>query len=54
MGLGTLAIALVSLVPIIWGMSTEMKIASFFVMGGVFLGLGYVYTRFKEQIKNLL
>jgi len=54
MGLGTLAIALVSLVPIIWGMSTEMKIASFFVMGGVFLGLGFVYTRFKEQIKKLL
>ena len=54
MGLGTLAIALVSLVPIIWGMSTPMKIASFFVMGGVFLGLGFVYTRFKEQIKNLL
>ena len=54
MGLGTLAIALVSLVPIIWQMSTEMKIASFFVMGGVFIGLGYVYTRFKEQIKNLL
>jgi hypothetical protein len=54
MGLGTLAIALVSLAPIIWGMSTPMKIASFFVMGGVFLGLGFVYTRFKEQIKNLL
>ena len=54
MGLGTLAIALVSLVPIIWQMSTKMKIASFFVMGGVFIGLGYVYTRFKEQIKNLL
>ena len=54
MGLGTLAIALVSLVPIIWGMSTEMKIASFFVMGGVFIGLGFVYTRFKEQLKYLL
>ena len=37
MGLGTLTIALLSLVPIIWGMSTEYKIASFFVMGGVFL-----------------
>ena len=54
MGLGTLAIALVSLVPIIWGMSTEMKIASFFVMGGVFIGLGYVYTRYQEQLKKLL
>jgi MFS family permease len=54
MGLGTLAIALVSLVPIIWGMKTEMKIASFFVMGLVFIGLGFVYTRFKDQIKKLL
>ena len=54
MGLGTLAIALVSLVPIIWGMSTEMKIASFFVMGGVFIGLGFVYTRYQEQLKKLL
>jgi hypothetical protein len=54
MGLGTLAIALVSLVPIIWGMSTEMKIASFFVMGLVFIGLGFVYNRFKQQIKKLL
>ena len=53
-GLGTLAIALVSLVPIIWGMSTEMKIYSFFVMGGVFIGLGFVYTRYQEQLKKLL
>ena len=53
-GLGTLAIALFSLVPIIWQMSTNMKIVSFFVMGMVFLGLGYVYTRFKEQIRKLL
>ena len=54
MGLGTLAIALVSLVPIISGMTTEMKIASFFVMGGVFIGLGFVYTRYHEQLKKLL
>jgi len=54
MGLGTLAIALVSLAPIIWGMSTPMKIASFFVMGGVFLGLGFVYTRYRDQLKKLL
>jgi uncharacterized membrane protein len=54
MGLGTLAIALFSLVPIIWQMSTNMKIVSFFVMGLVFIGLGYVYTRFKEQIRKML
>ena len=54
MGLGTLAIALVSLAPIIWGMSTPMKIASFFVMGVVFLGLGFVYTRYRDQLKKLL
>jgi hypothetical protein len=54
MGLGTLAIALLSLAPIILGMSDKMKIASFFVMGGVFLGLGFVYTRFHEQLKKLL
>ena len=54
MGLGTLAIALVSLVPIISGMTTEMKIASFFVMGGVFIGLGFVYTRYHERLKKLL
>ncbi len=54
MGLGTLAIALLSLVPIIWGMSTEMKITSFFVMGGVFLGLGFVYNRYRESLKKLL
>ncbi|RTZ70495.1 MAG: hypothetical protein DSZ35_00430, partial [Verrucomicrobia bacterium] len=54
MGLGTLAIALVSLVPIIWQMETLERIASLFVMGCVFLGLGFVYTRFKEQLKKLL
>ena len=54
MGLGTLAIALVSLVPIFWQMSTTTKIVSFFVMGGVFLGLGFVYTRYHEQLKKLL
>ena len=54
MGLGTLAIALLSLVPIIWQMDTDMKIASFFVMGLVFIGVGFVYTRFKDKIKKLL
>jgi hypothetical protein len=54
MGLGTLAIALVSLAPIIWGMSLNLKIASVFVMGFVFLGLGFVYTRYQEQLKKLL
>jgi hypothetical protein len=54
MGLGTLAIALVSLAPIIWGMSPNSKIASVFVMGFVFLGLGFVYTRYQEQLKKLL
>ena len=54
MGLGTLAIALLSLVPIIWGMGTPGKIASFFVMGLAFIGLGFVYTRFKDKIKKLL
>ena len=54
MGLGTLAIALVSLAPIIWQMETLERIASLFVMGCVFLGLGFVYTRFKEQLKKLL
>jgi hypothetical protein len=54
MGLGTLAIALVSLAPIIWQMETLERIASLFVMGCVFLGLGFVYTRFHEQLKKLL
>ena len=54
MGLGILGIALISLLPIIWGLSTEMKIASLFVLGAVFLGLGYVYTRYKEKINKLL
>ena len=55
MGLGTLAIALVSLAPIIFEMETQlMRIASLFVMGCVFLGLGFVYTRFHEQLKKLL
>jgi hypothetical protein len=54
MGLGTLAIALVSLVPIIWRMNLLSAIASFFVMGLVFIGLGFVYTRFKDKIKKLL
>ncbi|MEC8973910.1 MAG: hypothetical protein VX509_08310, partial [Verrucomicrobiota bacterium] len=47
MGLGTLAIALLSLAPIIWVMPAGWKIASFFVMGGVFLALGFVYTRYR-------
>ena len=46
--------ALVARAPIIWGMSTPMKIASFFVMGGVFLGLGFVYTRYRDSLKKLL
>ncbi len=55
MGLGTLAIALVSLAPIIFEMETQlMRIASLFVMGCVFLGLGFVYTRYQEQLKKLL
>ena len=54
MGLGTLGIALLSLLPIIWGLSTEMKIASLFVLGAIFVGLGYVYTRYKEKINKLL
>ena len=54
MGLGTLGVSLLSLVPIIWQMSTELKIASFFVLGLVFVGLGFVYNRNKEQIKKLL
>ena len=31
-----------------------MKIASFFVLGLVFVGLGFVYNRNKEQIRKLL
>ena len=55
MGLGTLAIALVSLAPIIWQIEDEiMRIASLFVIGCVFLGLGFVYTRYQEQLKKLL
>ena len=33
---------------------SRLKIASVFVMGGVFLGLGFVYTRYQEQLKKLL
>ena len=54
LGLCTLAIALVSLFPIIWQLSTEMKIASFFVMGTIFIGLGFVYNRFRDKIRELL
>jgi len=54
-GLGTLALALVSLAPIIWQIEDEiMRIASLFVIGCVFLGLGFVYTRYQEQLKKLL
>ncbi|GIT06033.1 MAG: hypothetical protein CM1200mP29_14440 [Verrucomicrobiota bacterium] len=28
--------------------------SQFLVMGGVFLGLGFVYTRYHEQLKKLL
>ena len=55
MGLGTLAITLVSLAPIIFEMETQlMRIASLFVMGCVFLGLGFDYTRYQEQLTKLL
>ena len=54
MGLTVLGITLLSLVPIIWGFSTEWKIASFFVLGLVFVGLGFVYNRFREMINKLL
>ena len=54
MGLAALGVALLSLFPIIWQMSTELKIAAFFVLGLVFVGLGFVYNRNKEQIKKLL
>ena len=53
-GLTVLGIALLSLVPIIWGFSTEWKIASFFVLGMVFVGLGFVYNRFREKINKML
>lgn len=54
MGLVTLALALLSIAPSIWSMSTEIKILSVFVMGGVFVTLGFVYSRFKEPLKKLL
>jgi hypothetical protein len=54
MGLTLLGITLLSLVPIIWGFSTEWKIASFFVLGLVFVVLGFVYNRYREQINKLL
>ncbi len=54
MGLVTLGVALLSLVPIIWQMSTQLKIASFFVLGLVFVGLGFIYNHYKEQIRKLL
>jgi hypothetical protein len=54
MGLTLLGITLLSLVPIIWGFSTEWKIASFFVLGLVFVGLGFVYNRYREKINKLL
>ncbi|MFP6873463.1 MAG: DUF2339 domain-containing protein, partial [Verrucomicrobiales bacterium] len=47
MGLTVLGITLLSLVPIIWGFSTEWKIASFFVLGLVFVVLGFVYNRYR-------
>ncbi len=53
-GLSTLGISLLSLIPIIWDMPTELKIASLFVLGAVFVGLGYIYTRYKDHIKKLL
>lgn len=54
MGLVTLALALLSILPSIWSMSTEIKILSVFVMGGVFVALGFIYSRFKEPLKKLL
>ena len=53
-GLLILGVSLLSLVPIIWDMSTTVKIASLFVLGAVFVGLGYIYTRYKDHIKKLL
>ena len=53
-GLLILGLSLLSLVPIIWDMSTTVKIASLFVLGAVFVGLGYIYTRYKDHIKKLL
>ena len=47
-------ITLLSLVPIIWGLRTEWKIASFFVLGLVFVVLGFVYNRYREKINKLL
>ena len=53
-GLSILGISLLSLIPIIWDMPTELKITSLFVLGAVFVGLGYIYTRYKDHIKKLL
>ena len=53
-GLSILGISLLSLIPIIWNMPTELKITSLFVLGAVFVGLGYIYTRYKDHIKKLL
>ena len=54
MGLVTLALALLSIIPSIWSLSTEIKILSVFVMGGTFVALGFIYSRFKESLKKLL
>ena len=53
-GLLILGLSLLFLVPIIWGLGDGYRIASLFVFGVVFVGLGYIYTRYKDHIKKLL
>ena len=53
-GLGFLACSLLSLVRVVLELPTQWQIASFFFSGLVFLGLGFVYNKFKEQIRKVL
>ena len=54
MGLIVWGLALASLLPAFLGMSTEMKIASTFALGSVFILFGYFYTKYKDQIRELI
>jgi len=53
-GLAVLGLSLLSLMPAFLGMSTELKILSTFVTGAVFVGLGFVYTQYRERIRKML
>jgi hypothetical protein len=53
-GLGLLTLALLSLIPLAWSLSNLSFTTAFFFVGLAFVGIGFLYSKYKEHIKDIL